>query len=113
MTATKSPVVYYSIPTLIQGPGPGIYPNPFSDQALIYVRLSADAEVHLAVYNVAGEKVRTLQQACQRGMNKVVWVGDNNYGARCASGYYIIRLLADAKQGNQHDSRWLRAVITR
>jgi hypothetical protein len=111
MTATKSPVVYYSVPPLILSPGPGVYPNPFSDQAVIWVRLSADAQLRLAVYNVAGEKVRVLQVPGRKGPNKVPWAGDNNYGARCASGYYIIRLLADA--GSMHDSRWLQAVITR
>jgi len=104
-------VVFYSVPPLILSPGPGVYPNPFADQATIFVKLSADAGLRLAVYNVAGEKVRVLQVAGKRGMNKVPWKGDNSYGARCASGYYIIRLLADA--GNMHDSRWLQAVITR
>ena len=111
VTSTKSPVVFYTVPPLILSPGPGVYPNPFSDQATIYVKLSADAQVRLAVYNVAGEKVRVLQIAGKRGMNKVAWKGDNNYGARCASGYYIVRLLADT--GSMHDSRWLQAVITR
>ena len=113
MTATKSPVVFTAVPPLIMAPGPGVYPDPFSDKATIWFKLSADAQARLAVYNVAGEKVRTLQQACKRGMNKLTWAGDNNYGARCASGYYILRLLADSTQGGQHDSRWLQAVITR
>jgi uncharacterized repeat protein (TIGR01451 family) len=113
MTATKSPVVYYTIPTLILGPGPGVYPEPFTDQALIIVKLSADARLHFAVYNVAGEKVRVLQYAGKRGPNSIPWKGDNNYGARCASGYYLIRILADSNTGNQHDSRWVHAVITR
>jgi hypothetical protein len=113
MTATKSPVVYYSVPKLILSPGPGVYPDPFDDQALIIVRLSADAQLHFAVYNVAGEKVRVLQFPGKRGPNSIPWKGDNNYGARCASGYYIIRILADSNTGNQHDSRWVHAVITR
>jgi len=113
MTATKSPVVFTAVPPLIMAPGPGVYPDPFSDKATIWFKLSADAQARLAVYNVAGEKVRTMQQACKRGMNHFTWAGDNNYGARCASGYYILRLLADSTQGGQHDSRWLRAVITR
>ncbi len=113
VTATKSPVVYTYVPPLIMAPGPGVYPDPFSDRATIWFKLSADAQVRLAVYNVAGEKVRTMQQPCKRGPNKFTWAGDNNYGARCASGYYIIRLLADSSQGGQHDGRWLSAVITR
>jgi flagellar hook assembly protein FlgD len=113
MTATKSPVVYTAVPPLIMAPGPGVYPDPFIDKATIWFKLSADAQARLAIYNVAGEKVRTLQQSCKRGMNRFTWAGDNNYGARCASGYYILRLLADSTQGGQHDSRWLQAVITR
>jgi len=54
-----------------------------------------------------------LQYSGKRGMNQIQWKGDNNYGARCASGYYIIRILADSNTGNQHDSRWIHAVITR
>lgn len=67
----------------------------------------------MAVYNVAGEKVRTQQQDGAIGTNTMVWAGDNNAGERCASGYYIVRMSADAKQGDLHGTAWLRMVITR
>jgi hypothetical protein len=111
LTSTQSPYVPYHVPGLLQVIQ--VYPNPFKDQCTIYYQLSADAELELAVYNVAGEKVKTKQIPAISGKWTISWAGDNNQGARTASGYYILRVSATALQGNQHASQWLRVVELR
>lgn len=71
------------------------YPNPFNPTTTIRYQLSKRGDVVLEVYNVLGQKVRTLVQHEQRtGEHAVQWQGDDDRGLRVASGVYIYRLHA-------------------
>lgn len=74
------------------------YPNPFNPATEIRyqipVRKSGDGKkTTLTIYNLLGEKVRTLVRKRQMpGMYAVSWDGRNDLGAPVTSGLYIYRL---------------------
>jgi|GEM_PF-3937367 len=73
----------------------GNYPNPFNATTTISYSLPQDAEVRLDIYNVAGQKVRTLIEENQSaGIHSLVWDGRNDSGQPVASGLYFYRLKA-------------------
>ncbi len=74
------------------------YPNPFNMETVISYSLSRDANVELVIYNVLGEKVRTLVVERQApGSKKVSWDGKDDKGQEVSSGYYFYRLKADGE----------------
>jgi hypothetical protein len=72
------------------------YPNPFNPQTVITYHLPRAAHVELTVYNVLGQKVRTLADAWQEpGHKTLVWEGKDDEGKETASGVYFFRLKAN------------------
>ncbi len=72
------------------------YPNPFNPTTTIEYSLARDAHVSLAIYNVRGERVRTLVDAFQkRNEYRAVWDGTDANGNEVASGVYFYRLKTD------------------
>lgn len=112
VSPTRSPTSdhFYQQDRLIQVRG--LYPNPFKDVLRVYYTLRVDAAVKLAIYNVAGEPIDTVAVAGKAGKNEVVWPGINSSGGRCASGTYILRLVADGVDGTE-DAFWERAAAVR
>jgi len=73
----------------------GNYPNPFNATTTISYSLPQNAEVNLVIYNVAGQKVRTVIEGNQSaGIHSLVWDGRNDSGQPVASGIYFYRLKA-------------------
>jgi hypothetical protein len=71
------------------------YPNPFNPITTIRYSLSAGTQISLKIYNVLGERVKTLIDGFQSpGENSVVWDGKNDRGEVVGSGVYIYRLRA-------------------
>lgn len=69
------------------------YPNPFNPATTIKYILPAAQMVHLNVYNVAGQKVRTLFDGLARaGENSIIWDGRDDSNRSVASGVYFYRL---------------------
>jgi hypothetical protein len=69
------------------------YPNPFADATTISFTLPKAGEVNLAVYDLAGRKVRSLEAGhMTAGVHQVGWDGRNDSGGKVASGVYFIRL---------------------
>ena len=69
------------------------YPNPFNAETQIVYTLSEAGPVELAIYNVRGQRVRTLVQGVQAaGRYQIVWNGRSDSGAALASGVYLYRL---------------------
>lgn len=69
------------------------YPNPFNPQTQIDYELSAALNIELAIFNLAGQKVRTLVDDDQaKGFHSVCWDGMGEQGAKMASGIYIYQL---------------------
>ena len=68
-------------------------PNPFNPSTTIDYRLPEAGEVHLVIYNLLGQEVRTLvQEPMDAGFHSVVWDGLDAYGKQVASGIYMYRL---------------------
>jgi len=68
-------------------------PNPFNQETVIRYSLCGDSDVELTVYNLLGQRVRTLVDQVQRADDyQVGWDGKNAEGQDVASGVYLYRL---------------------
>jgi ligand-binding sensor domain-containing protein len=73
------------------------YPNPFNPQTQIKFTLRQAGKTKLTIYNLVGQKIRTLvNQFLPPGEHWVIWDGNNEKGTPAASGIYIYEL----RQGN-------------
>jgi len=73
------------------------YPNPFNANTIIKFEISGTAgeavQASLNVYNILGEKVKTLfDEPKYPGYHQVTWDGTNQRGEKVASGVYLYRL---------------------
>ena len=72
------------------------YPNPFNPTTEIRYALPKDSRVRLEIYNVLGQKVRTLVNESQKaGYYRVCWDGKSQGGQMVASGIYFYRINAE------------------
>ncbi len=77
----------------------GNYPNPFNPSTEIKFLLPQSSNVEINIYNILGEKVRTLvDRILPAGENKVQWNGKNDVGEYVSSGVYIYTLKALRKE---------------
>jgi hypothetical protein len=68
----------------------GSFPNPFNPETTLSFELPEPGEIHLAVYNLRGERVAELVNGYRDGgMHQVTWNASN-----LSSGIYIFRLEA-------------------
>ena len=75
------------------------YPNPFNPSTTIKLELAETGVVDLAVYNIKGQKVKTLMDcSTAAGTYKCVWNGKDEQGKSVCSGQYIIRLQQNGKE---------------
>jgi len=71
------------------------YPNPFNPTTTIKYQLPQSSDVTLSIYNILGQKVRTLLNSrIEAGYHSVEWDGRNDAGAKVGSGIYIYRFSA-------------------
>jgi hypothetical protein len=71
------------------------YPNPFNPVTNISYDIPEVAQVTLEIYNVSGQKVRTLAQGQHEpGRYRIQWNATNDYGNPLSSGMYIYRIQA-------------------
>jgi len=69
------------------------YPNPSGGRATISYQLPAAERVQLAVYNIAGQLVKTLADGGkQAGYHAVTWDGRDASGRQVSSGVYLVRM---------------------
>jgi hypothetical protein len=74
----------------------GNRPNPFTDATTIPYVLDEAQPVTITIYNVLGQRVRTLVDARQPGgLHRAAWDGTNDYGTRVGSGVYFYVLDTD------------------
>lgn len=70
-------------------------PNPFNPSTTISFTLSERGPVTLAVFDLAGRRVRTLVDgALEPGRHAAVWDGRDDRGLAAPSGTYLYRLVA-------------------
>ncbi len=71
------------------------YPNPFNPATVIQYALPHECEVEITVYNISGQKIKTLvKHKEETGCRQVRWDGRNDEGKQVASGIYFYRLKA-------------------
>ena len=71
------------------------YPNPFNPVTTIEYGLPERSHVRIDVYNVLGQKVRTLvDRVTPAGSYTVSWDGTNSSGSPVATGVYLYRFQA-------------------
>jgi Cohesin domain/FlgD Ig-like domain len=74
------------------------FPNPFNPTTKIGFSLPRGSDVTLEVYNLLGQKIRTLVRGYrQQGDHVVEFDGLNEGGGSVASGIYFYRIKTDAK----------------
>lgn len=72
------------------------FPNPFNPETTIQYRISKAAYVEIAIYNPAGQKVKTLHHSRQpAGNHAVIWDGTTDSGQAAVSGLYLCRIQVD------------------
>lgn len=71
------------------------FPNPFNPTTTIEYSIPTTGNVSLVIYNVAGQKVRTLVNGTQAAnFYKVVWDGKNDNGMTVGTGTYFYKLVS-------------------
>ena len=71
------------------------YPNPFNPTTRINFDLSKDGRVSIIIYNILGQKVKTLadNEFYEAGYKTVSWNGRNDVGLDVATGLYFMRVI--------------------
>ena len=72
------------------------YPNPFAAETTFRYQLAQPGPATLAIYNVLGQRVRTLTVALhEAGLHELRWDGRTDAGYPAAPGTYLARLQTD------------------
>lgn len=78
------------------------YPNPFNLQTMIKYQLPEIAQVKIEIYNLLGQRVRTLINGeIKAGYHQVNWDGQDDLKNNVASGVYIRRFQANQFVSNR------------
>ena len=76
----------------------GNYPNPFNPSTTISYSIPSDGDVELIVYNIRGQKVKTLVEGSQpAGSYNVTWNGKDENDRSVSSGLYLYKLRSSGK----------------
>ncbi len=72
------------------------YPNPFNATTIIQLELPEAMEIEITIYNLLGQKVRTLvDKKLSAGHHQVKWDGRDEKGLKVSSGIYLYRVESD------------------
>ena len=75
------------------------YPNPFWEETIIPCYLKEEGQISLTVYNIKGQKIRTLYNGFSKeGRHLHTWNGRDDKGIPVASGIYIGSLIQNEKR---------------
>jgi hypothetical protein len=78
------------------------YPNPFNPSTTISYSLAQPGEVQLKIFNMLGQKVRTLVNGHESaGAFRVSWDGRDDAGTVLSSGTYFYELRAPGQQATR------------
>ncbi|RMI03587.1 MAG: T9SS C-terminal target domain-containing protein, partial [Calditrichaeota bacterium] len=88
------------------------FPNPFNPSTTIRYQLPVSSEVRLEIYNVLGQRVRSLVRGrVKAGFYTAVWDGRNDAGEPVASGIYLLRFHAAAVHQSEQQFDLTRKMI--
>jgi Leucine-rich repeat (LRR) protein len=73
------------------------YPNPFSDEVTIEIKLVKDSKVHVEVLNQIGQRVKFLQneKLMNGGVHRLKWDGKSADNQKVSTGIYHLRITVD------------------
>ncbi len=75
------------------------YPNPFNPQTTVSFDIPVCTDVKIVVYNLRGQKVRTLlDERLEAGTHSIVWDGRDSGERAVASSVYLIRINAGGEE---------------
>lgn len=76
------------------------YPNPFNPVTHVMFGLPKKSHVTIYIYNVFGQRVRSLIDAeIPAGYHTILWDGNNDVGSSVSSGTYIFYIRTDENVG--------------
>jgi hypothetical protein len=74
------------------------HPNPFVGGTNIKFQLGRPGQVHLRIYNISGQLVKTLvNNALSAGIHQCRWDGTDDNGKRVSKGVYLYKLTCGAE----------------
>jgi hypothetical protein len=74
------------------------YPNPFNPSTTIRFAIKAESKIELIVYNIKGQKVRTLcSDYLTAGKHEILWNGKDEKNKNVSSGVYFYKLSVNSK----------------
>jgi hypothetical protein len=74
----------------------GNHPNPFNPETRISFALNSASKTVIQIYNIKGEKVRTLvNEQLDAGYHSVIWNGTDESSRSVASGIYFYKFKTD------------------
>ena len=80
------------VPAMVSASSLQVWPNPFNATTHLVFRLHQAATVHVTIYNVCGQRVRTLVDApLHAGAHQMQWDGRDERGHSAATGLYLAR----------------------
>ena len=69
------------------------YPNPFNPTTTIQFSLQKESKIELSIYNIKGQKIKSLvKESYESGNHSVIWVGNDETGKSVSSGIYYYKL---------------------
>jgi len=77
----------------------GNYPNPFNPTTTISFSLPNEQDIELTIYNIKGQKVKTLYSGiADEGEHTIIWEGKNTNNKQVSSGIYFYKLKTGKKE---------------
>lgn len=74
------------------------HPNPFNPSTTIEFSIQNDSEVELAIFNIKGQKIKTLaNNEFSKGSYSIVWDGRNESYNAVSSGIYYYKLIVNGE----------------
>jgi hypothetical protein len=71
----------------------GNYPNPFNPSTEIFFSMKEAGKLSIEVYNIKGEKVKTLlNETVAAGNNSIEWNGTDDNNRAVSSGVYFYKM---------------------
>ncbi len=78
------------------------FPNPFNPSTEIRFNLPEAGNVNLAIYNLMGQKIRTLSSVNMTpGYHAIIWDGTNDMGSQVATGMYFYSIQSNNFQATK------------
>jgi hypothetical protein len=73
------------------------YPNPFSDEITVEIKLAKDSEVQVEVLNQLGQRVKFLQteKMLNSGVHRLMWDGKYAENQQVSTGIYHLRIIVE------------------